>query len=228
MVSKEDKEKMLQFITRIFEENPYIEILSSAKNELQIKQKKDNARGMSASAGVYLHSSKMTKKDFKKLLDSYRAKGSCLINIFYKNYIDFFVRVAECPEKKSESWRTNKSFKNYNERQINSMLHLRDLEKLALQFYGCPLAYFQPKTETLDESLRLFEMENVILDYSHIPYDELRKMNRGLQEESVIYVIPVDKGKIISGDGFSIDFSKKTNYVNSINYIYPKIIMFET
>ncbi len=61
-----------------------------------------------------------------------------------------------------------RSLKNYTKQEKDAMIHIRDLENLVVGMAGNNLSYYQPETERLDESVRIFEMEPVWLDYSHI------------------------------------------------------------
>lgn len=100
------------------------------------------------------------------------------VPIYFKNKNNFFIRLAD-----NESWRTDKSLKNYTTEEINRMLRLRDLEKIGLNncslFNSPTLVYYQPKTERLEESVRTFETDRVILDYTHLPRESLKRSYTG-------------------------------------------------
>jgi len=214
MTSQKEKKAMREYINGLFEENPNTRILYSNDDILEIEDLVQEKK-----AGVFLHNKKTTKKDFKKLIKKYDNFNQGLINIFYKDYINFFVRLAQGPKKRSESWRQDKSLKNYSQNQINRMLHLRDLEKLTLQHWGNPLAFYQPKTDSLEEGLRLFEMENVVFDYTHLTSEERWRIGRLEQQTSEVYFIPNEIAYIDPGKDFALEFAEKFGYKQ-----FPKIV----
>ena len=54
------------------------------------------------------------------------------------------------------------------------MIQLRDLENIVCQFYSNFLAYYQPETKRLEESIRIYCLSDVFPNYSHIPRDDSR------------------------------------------------------
>ncbi len=110
------------------------------------------------------HNHKRTLPQLKQEQEGNRQQGVYTAHVFYKDGEISFARVVD----RTPSWRMEKSLKNYTPQQINQMLHLRGLEKEVLNGYLSELVYYQPKTERLDESLRMFELKEVRFDYSHL------------------------------------------------------------
>ena len=92
-----------------------------------------------------------------------RSRGVGTAHIFYKDGETFMVRLGVRGNIKDP-----RSLKRYTKAQIDSMVHLRGLEKAVLDMSGGKLAYYQPATARLEEGIRLYEMVGVVLDYSHI------------------------------------------------------------
>lgn len=103
-----------------------------------------------------------------------------IINIFYKDGKNYMVRLAQRGEIK----RRNRSLKKYSHDEINEMIHLRGIEKQVFNSENLPfLVYYQPNTKKLNESIILYQMKDVILDYSHI--DENHRANGFVNEEEI-------------------------------------------
>ncbi len=117
--------------------------------------------------------------------------------IFYKDGTSAFVRLAE-----RESWRGDKSLKNYTPQQINQMLSLRKIEKKVMGNFGDELNYYQPETERLNESLKTFKLLPVNLDYSHISPSE-QAYNFVKNRTSIDYKLPRDVDTILPAGEFS-------------------------
>lgn len=93
-----------------------------------------------------------------------RNRGIYTTPILHKDGKTAFVRMVET----NRSWRTDKSLKRYTPEQINKMISLRKIEKEVRERFGKnTLTYYQPETERLPESLRVFSLGVVILDYSY-------------------------------------------------------------
>tara|TARA_Y100000310_G_scaffold342669_1_gene446855 strand:- start:1378 stop:1980 length:603 start_codon:yes stop_codon:yes gene_type:complete len=124
-------------------------------------------------------------RNYKNRASANRNAGKYTSPVLYKDGRSAFVRMVE----KNISWRNDKSLKNYSDRQINQMLHLRGIEKALMEVIGDRLLFYQPETERLEESLREFRLHSVDLDYSHIgPGDP----GHGFVEdrESIDYKLP--------------------------------------
>jgi hypothetical protein len=164
MVSKREKERMVNFITEKIEESRKYDISRMFKFGISVIQKKTVFESPK-SIFVYAHHSKTPLNTFRSHESEISESFDCLSNVFYKNDVDFMVRLGA-----SGNGRNNKSLKQYGHDEINRMISLRGLEKFVLnnQFYGDSLTFYQPQTQRLGESLRQYNMEEVFLDYSHL------------------------------------------------------------
>lgn len=183
MIKKEEKKNMMNFITARLEENKKYEILKQKiamcedkfPSYIKFKLKNDDSNFYF----FLLHDRKTPIKDVKEFQEWLDSKGWFSSHIFYKNYKDFFVRLGKRANFKGDG----RSLKDYTDEELKNMIHLRDLEKLALtqQRYFTTknrqineyvlephLTYYQPKTNKLEESIRIFPLEDVILDYTHL------------------------------------------------------------
>ena len=193
MKSKE-RAQMCNYVKSFIEKIPGVEIKNVEENAIVGYNKE-----LESYFGIAIHNYKRTEDEFKELIRNTKNTGVHLINIFYKNGEDFFVRLAE-----NEAWRQDKSLKKYTEEQINKMLHMRNLEKTALGACGNPMLYYQPKTERLDESLRAFNFGPVILDYSHLPENDPKRIYAH-NKVSKIYKLP---GEIAITDPANLLFQR--------------------
>ena len=83
----------------------------------------------------------------------------------YKDGQNFMVRLGSRGNLKGD----DRSLKRYEKFDLDKMIHLRGLEKEVLKLQeDNTLVYFQPETERLIESVRGYQMRDVILDYSHV------------------------------------------------------------
>ncbi len=163
MVSRKDKQRMSSFITGLIEDAGSFDVLSANVSDILLRQKEVEDP---ADVHILLHNAKMSIDDCKKQIYHNQGQGIYTANIFYKDGDSFFVRLAGKGHFKGD----DRSLKNYGPEDLNRMVHLRGLEKLVLDMQDpCnSLVYYQPKTERLQESLREFDMVEVILDYSHV------------------------------------------------------------
>ncbi len=167
MVSQKEKRQMKEFVEGKLEDTSKYNILQADENHILVIQKPELFENP-AELYIALHNKAMTLPNYKKLNAEQLNNGRYFSNIFYKEDELFLVRLGA-----SGHFRGDKSFKNYTNDEINNMVHLRGLEKLALDNQSInELAYYQPDTERLEESIRRYNMLDVKLDYSHIPtYD---------------------------------------------------------
>lgn len=136
---------------------------------------------------VIPHTKKITKDDFKKQVHDYWNKNTEVAHVFFKDYENFFVKLGL-----NEGM--GRPFKRHTRGDIEQMLHLRDLEKLVLEQFphSKQLAYYQPKIGSIPESLKLYSMRDVILDYTHIPLSDPRHEHVPGVVTSKDYKIPVE------------------------------------
>ena len=130
-----------------------------SKEYLSLPKNKKN----SSSLALFLHNGKRTVPEFKHEINTALYSGQYVTNIFYKDGENFHVRLGYIAKIK-------KSLKRYTDADLNKILHLRDLEKLALSMQSPKnvLVYYQPETKRIEESIRAYNMKDVFLNYSHI------------------------------------------------------------
>jgi hypothetical protein len=165
MVSRYQKLRMRQFIADRIEGSARYDILESEFDHLLILQKPDLVENP-RHAHIFLHNVKRNIDEYVAQCRANDTRGTYNSNVFYKDYETFFVRLGGRAHFKGDA----RSLKHYSDDDINKMIHLRGLEKAALerQQPDDSLIYFQPETDRLEESIRVFSMESVNLDYSHI------------------------------------------------------------
>ncbi len=165
MVSKKEKEKMLVFIIGGIEESYMYDIKEADNSHILVAQKPDLFENP-AHIEVLLHNEKTKLKDYERRISKNSIDGVFTADVFYKNEKDFMVRLGGKASFKGDY----RSLKRYSKDELDKMIHLRGLEKSALESQmGNPfLTYFQPETARLDEGLRGYQMKDVHFDYSHI------------------------------------------------------------
>jgi len=115
---------------------------------------------------VALHSSRTPLKKQNQVVAQNRSNGIRTADVFYNNDV-LYVRMME-----TEASRKDKSLKNYTLPEINRIVKLSGLEKQVMDQQGKRLVYYQPESAVFSESMRWFDMDPVILDYSHVRPDE--------------------------------------------------------
>ncbi len=218
MVSQREKKQAVQFLCDLLENSEKYTILSRDERQLAVQEKKE-VRESPRQINVVLPNFFGTIADFSQHLRGNASQGIYTAPVFYKDGETAFVRMVE----RNSSWRADKSLKRYAPQQINQMLHLRGIEKAVMENYGKKLDYYQPATERLNESIHIFEMRPVELDYSHIPsWDERSDFVQ--DRESIDYKLPQETGSIVSAAGFSFfergdDYLKRAKIMAaSLNY----------
>lgn len=197
MVSKTDKRQMAKFLADRLEDSGRYNITEVTPSGILIIQKPElvpNPR----EAYIILHNDQRTKEQFWREVREHRKNGRVLSNVFYKGQDrkDFLKRLGS-----SARGRDDKSLKLYKDSPevLNSIIHLRDLEKKVLELQGVPqLTYYQPETDRLREGVRIYTMLPVTLDYSHINADDRR---HGFVHDKVSddYKIPREEIYIVKG-----------------------------
>ena len=162
MVRAEQKKQMSGFITGLLEESGLYNILEQNDSNILVVERPDLVDNPKT-IDVLAHNYRRTKDELRGVVISNNSEGISTAHIFYKDDETFMVRLGGKGNIKDE-----RSLKDYSKQQIDSMTHLRDIEKIILGLSGGDLSYYQPETERLEESTRTFQMRNVRLDYSHI------------------------------------------------------------
>ncbi len=188
MVSKTEKQRAMRFIAELLEHSENYAIESTSDKEVQVQEKHadDNKR-----IKVVLANALSDINAFNDFYATNHQKGIYTAPVLYKDGKTAFVRMVD----RNSSWRTEKSLKHYSRQKINQMLHLRGIEKAVMEHFGDELTYYQPETTNLEESLRLFNLAVVQLDYSHIGRDH-QAYGFVQDRESIDYKLPQETERI--------------------------------
>jgi len=162
MVRKEQKARMSEFIAEQLDGSGLYNILEREDSRILIAERSDVFEAP-RTIDVLAHNYHMPLWVLRRTLRDNRGQGMPTAHIFYKDDETFMVRLGARGHLKGD----DRSLKRYNKQQRDAMIHLRGLEKAVLGSPG-ELDYYQPETERLEEGVRVFEMRDVMLDYSHI------------------------------------------------------------
>tara|TARA_Y100000310_G_scaffold291173_1_gene318935 strand:- start:455 stop:1081 length:627 start_codon:yes stop_codon:yes gene_type:complete len=189
MVSRKQKNQMTQFVADKLEDSNLYQIVSRDHEHIVV-QEKPEVRSTPLTTDIFVHNRPTTKKDISQLHSSNYQQGTHTAHVVLKDG-----RIGFCRMVDRESWRMDKSLKNYSPAQINQMLHLRKREKIIDDHLG-DIVYYQPETTNLPESLRIFGLNTVNFDYSHIGSGD---QGYGFVQEgpSADLKLPEDKGTIV-------------------------------
>ncbi|MFQ5475188.1 MAG: hypothetical protein ACE5DM_05095, partial [Candidatus Nanoarchaeia archaeon] len=160
MVKKKEKERMIEFAAaRIGESGEYV-VLAKDFPFLAVRGQDGESTMVQCYAGD------LTQKDVSAEMRSNRQSRIRTAHLFFKDGKRHFKRLP-----KGGNNRRNLSLKRYDHEERNRIVNIRGVEKLVLDIEDMPLVYYQPETARLPESLRVYRMGSVILDYSHIDRD---------------------------------------------------------
>ncbi len=190
MVSKKDKLKATQYLCDGLEESNHYDILRKDNKRVLVRQKADLTENP-LSIEIVIANFLGAAKNYAPHHSQNSINGVFTCPILYKDGTSAFVRLV-----KNQAGRYDKSLKRYTPQQINKLLALRAIEKEVVKKTGSQrVIYFQPKTANLEEGLRIFSMENVNLDYSHIPHHD-RRYDFVQNRKSIDYKLPQDQCRI--------------------------------
>ena len=183
MVSKQDKKRSLEFIANQLLTFTDLTLVSSDPVSIRVNR--------SGSMVDFVLANFLPSADaFIPRYAQNKNEGVYTSPLLYKDGKTSFVRMVE-----HASWRSNKSLKNYAEQAINQMIALRKIEKVLLDFYvKKEIPYYQPPTARLHESIRIFKMFPVNLDYSHLSADD-PGYSFAENRESIDYKLPKEVEK---------------------------------
>ena len=162
MVTKEQKDRMTEFVAERLDGSGLYNIVKRDNSHILVAERPE-VREEPKTIDVLTHNYYRTKKNLRDKVGYNRSQGIGTAHIFYKDGETFMVRLAVRGKIKDL-----RSLKHYSKKEIDDMIHLRDLEKVVLDMSNGELVYYQPKTARLEEGIRIFEMRNVALDYSHL------------------------------------------------------------
>lgn len=167
MVTLAEKKRMRQFTGERLEAGKYTIIQELVKGLLVQDQniQNQNIQGQNNIAAVHLFAGDQTKEEVRDYLRDYVNNGWRPAFVLYKDD-----RTACALLGKKAVNRAFHSLKKYNHNQHEAMINLRDLEKTVLKWQKPDriVTYYQPKSERLPEGLRVYSLNDVILDRSHV------------------------------------------------------------
>ena len=188
MASRKQKNQMTQFVADRLEESTLYDILSKDHEHVVVVEK-PIVRVEPITTDVFVHNRKTTAKELAKISGQNYSQNIYTAHVILKDGKVGFVRLAD-----KESWRLEESLKKYSAQEVNQMLHLRDREKWILGRFE-NIVYYQPETQRLPESVRVFGFETVQLDYSHV-HEGHPSWGFVTDGPSKDYKLAVDKGLI--------------------------------
>ncbi len=182
MVKQAEKKQARDFIASTFNANGIYKVQKALDFSLVVSKDKE-------SIDVILANVMPKADDFIPHYRKNRNQGIYTAAVLYKDTKSAFVRMVE----RNTSWRTEKSLKKYASLEINQMISLRKIEKLVLDFYSeDELTYYQPVTQRIGESVRVFSLTPVELDYSHLTPDD-QGYEFAENRDSIDYKLPKEK-----------------------------------
>lgn len=162
MVSRKDKNHAISFICGLVEDSNKYRIQS--RNHQSIQLQDDPTMEPSPRDMEIVIANFLPKVDaFRKRVGNNSRARRYTVPLIYKDGKTAFARMVDF----NRSWRTDKSLKNYSSYDVNRMISLRNIEKVVFQRIKT-LSFYQPESDRLPESIRDFELEKVVLDYSHL------------------------------------------------------------
>ncbi|MBS3113831.1 hypothetical protein J4448_01895 [Candidatus Woesearchaeota archaeon] len=164
MVSAEEKDRMTGFVAERLEDSRLYNLLERNGSHVLLCQKPDIVEHPNTVYIAAHNDCRETIDDLVSKQNENASKDIYTAHIFYKDGKISMVRLG----RRSHIKGNNRSLKQYPQEQKNAMVHLRGIEKAVLELGYPELIYYQPETERLPESLRIYLMTNVTLDYSHI------------------------------------------------------------
>jgi hypothetical protein len=170
MVSYRNKKNMKNFIANRIEDSKKYIINNADNSHIFLMQRPDLIENPQE-IYVVLHNKKMNLEIYTDLLYVNNSQGVCTVDVFYKDDETFMVRLGS----KGKSKKDYPELKRYSNEEIKRMVHLRGLEKKV--FYGQnasePLVYYQPESKRIPECIRMYNLNDVILDLTHLKKENL-------------------------------------------------------
>lgn len=180
VVKKKDVLQMRQFVTNMIENNSKYTILSSEKQHIIFMDQEDKTYCTLLHANTHLE----TKKKIKNHIEGLHSENIITHHVFYKDYNNFFIK-AKTHHPFEKGGHKYETLKKYSLEETQRMIKLRDNEENAIfrktvisnrqvpNIYFQLLTYYQAKTERLEESLKTFNLEPVIFNYTHLKEEEI-------------------------------------------------------
>ena len=167
MVTKEQKGRMTEFMAERLEDSRLYHLLQRDDSHILVAERPDLKETPATIDVVAINDPRLTVENLRRIQAQNSSQRVYTSHLFYKDGKSFMVRLGRRGNIKGN----DRSLKRYDQNQLNAMVHLRGLEKDVLADSPQELAYYQPRTERLPESIRIFEMGPVRLDYYHLKRD---------------------------------------------------------
>jgi hypothetical protein len=206
MINKKQRKRMMSFHADLLQKNKNIKLTETEEDHILFEGVNTGNKGY-----ILLHNKKITEKEFDQKIRELAQKQIPLLNIFYKDDETFHKRLAFSGYLKNIDY----SLRKYDLETVNKMIHLRLLEKKVLEFQrNNTLAYYQPETKRLEESIRLYEMQIVKLDYEYMADWDPRKEYAERNEYSIDYKIAEELGAILKRESIKLIRTGKNIIIN--------------
>jgi hypothetical protein len=151
---------MINYVLELLDRRDDINI--KKYNDKDIHLEKLNKKNEIKYIHIYSFGYKPSVNYFKEELIKDDLNGVLSVPIFYKNGIDYFVRYVNSHKKPQN----NKCLEDGTKLNMHKLIDLRNLEDFVLRHTDDPfLAYYQPQTKRLPQSVRVFDMRTSDSDY---------------------------------------------------------------
>jgi hypothetical protein len=210
IIRKPQRERMKEYVVGLLEDARY-PIVSASQYEIvfgsKIPERKDDR------AHLYLVSNKVkTAKDFSHDFHMALRNRDFAATLYYKDGENFHVLLGGRAK-------VQRSLDRYSEADKNMMVELNAWEKFGLSAVSPRklLVYYQPETARLNEGLRAYQMDDVVLDHSYLEEDNWKR-NFARGGISVEWKI----ARELAQQGTHIKFAPLEKGLNTLTVIPPR------
>ncbi len=181
MVSRKAKDRAIEFISEVLDKSRYT-ILSNDYQSILVEAPEQQLEILIPN--FFENISSYSERAAEDVLNE-----TMVVPIFYKDGTTAFVRMTEV-----QAARYEKSLKKYRSYEIHQMIRLSGIEREVLDESPLDmLQYYQPATALLKESLRSFELQDVVLDYTHLHPSDMARQRHGSSTISKTYKHPKEQ-----------------------------------
>lgn len=210
MATKQQKSQTLDYLADKLQQTALYSIQRSDNNSLLVNETISSEPKMYS---IVIPNFFPRVSDFKDYVVQNRNRGIYTAPVFFKDAKTAFALLQDTPK----FWEHDLTLKRYTAEQKHSMLNLRDTERKVLEIFGKDVTYYQPQTARLQESIRVFTLGDVHLDYSHIKKDD-PAYDHVENRVSLDYKLPIEKptlGPALALDVFpGYDYHKRARLVS--------------
>ncbi len=198
-------QKMLELSLSRIEDSHWYGILS--KNKEWFVAKGNKTKKKYRVLPIYA----LTCERFSELLIDAMRSNEALVPLFYKDGKRFLQRLGGEVVRKEE-----RSLKRYTQVEAARFIKLSRLEQKALYSGNPVLNYYQPETERLEESIRVYHLEGVWFDYSHVDQSHRSSgftkegLSKSIWKESrSISLLTNEPGRLKNVEGYYFGYFEK-------------------